>query len=129
MTETTDGVVWDIVSIVMLKNGRPRGDGDTISAYRKRIDLLGDKLFWIADVDPAPIRLAWVDTPERGEEGYAQADKDLDDWILRAPGQLRVVCYGSAGWDRELGDVIDGEGNSASQYLMREKNWPMYEAR
>lgn len=122
------GTEWNVVDVTLDGRGRPRGDGDTVTLIRSRIAPLGDEPFYLRDVTGKAIRLAWVDTPERGEAGYSQADYDLDEWILARRGRLRVVCYGSAGWDRLLGDLIDDRGESASQYLMREKHWPMYEA-
>jgi endonuclease YncB( thermonuclease family) len=100
-------------------------DGDTIHVIRSRDMQLGDEWFDVADLNPKSIRLVWVDTPERGHPGYMQARKDLIDWCARNI-DVRVICYESAGWDRLLGDLIDADGNSASQWLMAERGWPPY---
>ena len=123
------GTEWAVEDVVLDGKGRPKGDGDTVTLYRSRVAQLGDERYRITDVDPQPIRLVWVDTPERGETGYAQADRDLDEWIVARFGRLRVVCYESAGWDRLLGDLVDDTGASASQYLMAERGWPAYEVK
>lgn len=127
-TNPPAGVEWKVLDVALLGNGRPRGDGDTVNLIRKRLAQLGDDWFWLTDVEHKGIRLVWVDTPERGEDGYAQADRDLDEWILARWGRLRIVVYGSAGWDRLLGDLLGPDGESASQYLMAVKGWPPYEA-
>lgn len=128
MTSTVNGQEWEVVDVELYK-ARPKGDGDTVWLLRKRLDYLGDDIFWITDPDHKSHRLAWVDTPERGEEGYSQADADLDNWIIDSLflGPLKAIVYGSAGWDRLLVDVLNANGESASQYLMIEKGWPMYE--
>jgi hypothetical protein len=132
------GEEWEVVDFVFLKNGRPRGDGDTVTMWRTGIKRLGDKRFRVTDEDPQGARLVWVDTPEKTDPGYAQADLDLDTWILerlRAGRTLRAICYdGGAGWDRLLVDLVDDAGESASEYLMRPKElggcgWPMYEGK
>lgn len=126
----TEGTVWDVEQVVKVT------DGDTLRLVRSRIEHMGDRDFRITDVDSMPIRLVWVDTPERGDHpGWEQARQDLAEWISEHGGNLygddeehplRVVCYESAGWDRMLGDLIDADGNSASQWLMTVKGWPPY---
>jgi endonuclease YncB( thermonuclease family) len=121
------GTEW-YVETIELRSGRPRGDGDTVHLIRSTQQQLGDTRYWITDVEPRAIRLVWVDTPERGEDGYKQADADLDEWLIEHAAGLRVVCYESAGWDRLLGDLLDADGNSASQWLMTDRGWPPYRA-
>lgn len=124
-----EGTVWDVDEVASVT------DGDTLRVYRSRLDQLGDDWYRITEVDPAtgdprstPIRLVWLDTPEKKKPGWAQARADLQWWVgLRGVEQLRVICYESAGWDRILGDLIDESGNSASQWMMRERGWPLYE--
>lgn len=126
---TTTGSTWDVVDVALLRNGRPRGDGDTVNLKRTGLRQLGDDWWQMTDPRHRSFRLPWVDTPEAGHPGYDTADADLDGWILerlRAGRKLRVVVYESAGWDRLLGDLIDDAGDSASQYLMRECGWPLY---
>jgi endonuclease YncB( thermonuclease family) len=110
-------------------------DGDTLRVDRSRITQLGDEWFRIVDVSPVtgqrmsvPIRLVWVDTPEKKDRaGWQRAKDDLTAWVAdHAPGGLRVVCYKSGGFDRILGDLLDSDGNSASQWLMTERGWPAY---
>jgi len=130
-TDPAHGEEWEVVDFLRLKSGRPRGDGDTVTFTRTGIKRLGDKRFFVTDVDWQPARLVWVDTPESGEAGYSQADLDLDTWILErleAGHHLRAVCYdGGAGWDRLLVNLLDDNGESASEYLMRECGWGMYQ--
>jgi endonuclease YncB( thermonuclease family) len=128
------GTTWDVDRIASVT------DGDTIRVYRSRTTQLGDDWYRITDANPdgtprsVSLRLAWVDTPERGKPGWKKAREDLVDWCeskgvpLTDPGELRVVCYESAGWDRILADLTDANGNSASQWLMTDRGWPPYEA-
>ena len=105
-------------------------DGDTVRLIRSRIEHMGDHDFRITDVTSMPIRLVWVDTPEKGDHpGWENARTDLTIWIEahELDGKsLRVITYESAGWDRMLGDLIDADGNSASQWMMTERGWPPY---
>jgi endonuclease YncB( thermonuclease family) len=126
---TYPGTEWLVDSIASVT------DGDTLRVYRSRIVELGDDWFRIQDVDPitgdpksVPIRLVWVDTPERGDHpGWEQARRDLVAWVdAHALSDLRVVCYESGGWDRILGDLVDYDGASASIWLMKERGWPAY---
>jgi endonuclease YncB( thermonuclease family) len=126
----TSGTAWrvDLVTHVT--------DGDTLRLIRSREIELDGRRYWLADAEPegVAIRLAWVDTPERGvHPGWEQGRADLMDWLSgkgRRAGALHVICYASAGWDRLLGDLLDPDGNSASQWLMTEGNggagWPPY---
>lgn len=122
MTDTVIGVRWLISSVVSIT------DGDTVRVIRSRIVDVDGRRFYVTDVDPhgVPIRLTWLDTPERGQLGWGTARADLITWIdeHRAIG-LEVICYGSAGWDRVLGDVRSA-GESASQWMMQERGWLPY---
>jgi endonuclease YncB( thermonuclease family) len=119
---------WMIVTVVSIT------DGDTVRLIRERhIELDGRRYLLMDDYDEKPhgepIRLVWVDTPERGQDGYAQARMDVANWFAEhnsGMGSLFVYCYESAGWDRILGDVVDVSGNSLSQWLMVEKGWAPY---
>lgn len=119
---TVSGTEWQVQSVEKVT------DGDTLRVIRSRIEHMGDHDFRITDVDSMPIRLVWVDTPEKGDHpGWEQARADLLGWIeARVITSLRVVCYESGGWDRMMGDLLDADGNSASQWLMIEKGWPPY---
>ena len=108
-------------------------DGDTVRLTRSRIEHMGDHDFRITDVTSMPIRLVWVDTPEKGDHpGWERARADLTAWLTRygyddnGDPTMRVITYESAGWDRMLGDLLDADGNSASQWLMTEGGWPPY---
>jgi len=119
------GTEWRVETVVSVT------DGDTVRLRRSRVIELDGRTYRITDENPrgVPIRLTWVDTPERGDAGYRQAHDDLAAWIADhnwAPRRLRVICYESGGWDRLMGDLLDADGNSASQWLMREKGWPPY---
>jgi hypothetical protein len=124
------GTEWEVVSVAKIT------DGDTLRLIRRRLIDVDGRHYWLTDADPSgeAIRLVWVDTPERGDHpGWDQAKVDLSRWIdaaglphPRTPGPLRVVCYESGGWDRLMGDLLDADGNSASQWLMTERGWPPY---
>jgi len=119
------GTEWDVERVEKVT------DGDTLRVVRSRIEKMGDHNFRITDITSMAIRLVWVDTPEKGDHpGWERARADLTEWISKHwpdfDHPLRVVCYESAGWDRMLGDLIDADGNSASQWLMTERGWPPY---
>lgn len=119
------GTEWRVESVVSVT------DGDTVRLVRSKPVELDGRRYRLTDDEPkgVPIRLVWVDTPERGDHpGWEQARQDLREWIADHVGTrpLRVVCYESAGWDRLLGDLLDADGNSASQWLMTVKGWPPY---
>lgn len=136
-TDPDHGEEWDVVEFLRLKNGRPRGDGDTVNIIRTGLRRLGDKLFHVTDAKWQPARLCWVDTPESDQpEGYRLADYQLDNWILErlhSGEKLTAYCFdGGAGWDRLLVNIVDEDGESASEYLMRPREqggcgWPAYE--
>lgn len=129
---TATGQKWDVIDVGLDRYGKRRGDGDTCDLVRSTIQYLGDKPMYVTDIDPEPIRLVWVDTPERGKDGWALGKAELTAWLERKLeiGPLTVICYGSAGWDRQLGDLISYDGESASQWLMIHgndgKGWPPY---
>jgi len=124
------GTEWRVETVVSVT------DGDTVRLRRSRVIELDGRTYRITDEDPrgVAVRLTWVDTPERGDAGYKQAHDELANWVrMHADGLgdgLRVVCYESGGWDRLMGDLLDADGNSASQWLMTEGNsgagWPAY---
>lgn len=112
---------WHVDSVVTVT------DGDTVRMIRSRIIDFDGRAYVLTDSDPRgiPHRLVWVDTPERGDIRWNQARQDLRQWI-DTHGPLRAVVYGSAGWDRLLVDLLDVDGNSASQYMMAVKDWAAY---
>lgn len=119
------GTEWTVDRIVRVI------DGDSLRIARSRVVDLDGHLYRIADAGPdgVLVRLVWVDTPERGEAGWADAGRHLREWIFDHIGThpLRVVVYGGAGWDRLLVDLLDHTGASASQWLMTERGWPAYD--
>lgn len=131
MTATVNGWPWTVLEIEFYKNGRRMGDGDTFNARCRTRQPLGRKWHWVEDEDFVGCRLAWVDTPEKAKDPLmaSAAASDLTDWIWRklALGPLTVYSFGTAGWDRELVDLVAADGESASQWMMAVRNWPMYE--
>jgi len=126
-------------------------DGDTVRIRREQLAWtlleeceLGDtlvlqewKLRVVAD-DPLEVprglaaRLVNLDTPERGEPGYAEAGADLWAWLMEWAQQLRCVTYDTGGgFDRVLVDIYvlaaDGRtvADSATQHMLRE-GWAPY---
>ena len=73
------------------------------------------------------LRLVTVDTPERGETGWAQAREDTAAWLSVRP-RLQVETYGPDNFGRLLADVyVQGDrSQTLSQYLMRDKGWLPY---
>lgn len=128
MTDTSNGWPWTVLEVEHYKNGRRMGDGDTFNARCRTKQPLGRKWHWVEDDEFVGCRLAWVDTPEKTDPDYALAAKDLTNWIMRklAIGPLTVYAFGSAGWDRELVDLIAADGESASQWMMTTGGWPLY---
>lgn len=125
------GTEWTVARVTSIT------DGDTIRVQRSRTVEIDGRHYQLTDADyrtGVSIRLVWLDTPERGDHpGWERARDDLKAWISQHwpdyERPLRVICYESAGWDRLLGDLIDADGNSASQWMMTERNWPPYVAK
>lgn len=109
-------------------------DGDSVRVVRSRVTQLGDDWFHVRDADGTngvPIRLLWVDTPERGQPGYTAARDDLARWIADraipyAHPRITVVCHYRDAFGRILGDLVDDLGESASQWMMRDRGWPAF---
>lgn len=122
---TATGTEWSVEEVVRVI------DGDTVRLVRQRPIELDGRHYLLADDEPdgVPIRLVWVDAPERGDHpGWETARADLAEWISQRLGRMRVVCYESAGWDRLLGNLLGPDGCSASEWLMAERGWPPYVA-
>ena len=105
-------------------------DGDTARLHLERPALVVagfEVVLRSAGDKGTPIRLVTLDTPERGQPGYAEARWDLKLWAEEHEDELRVETYESAGWDRLLGDlyVAGDRGNTATQHLLR-LGWPIY---
>lgn len=118
MTDTVNGIRWNIVNVVSVT------DGDTLRAIRTRVVDVDGKLFQVTDAAAkgVPIRLTWLDTPERGEVGWGDARLDLTSWVAAHSGQMVVVIYGDAGWGRMLGDIQSINGESVSQWMLQ-RGW------
>lgn len=116
------GTTWAVDCVVRVI------DGDTIRIVRSRTIRLDALEVTARDAgnDGAPVRLVHLNTPERGRPGWHEARADLTHWIdTHRPAT--VVCYeGGGGFDRLLGDLLDANGQSASQYMMIERGWPPY---
>ncbi len=77
-------------------------------------------------------RLINIDTPERGDDGYETASRDLEQFCAIYRDRLRCVVYDTGGgFDRLLIDlyVLDADGKtiltSASQHMLR-LGWQPY---
>lgn len=106
-------------------------DGDSVRLRRTRELGEGDGfIFTVTDRRPIAARLLWVDTPEIGQDGWAQAKADLERWIDDTrrviSDRLIAVDHGPDNFGRRLTDLQDEIGNSASQYLIRDCGWPPY---
>lgn len=84
-------------------------DGDTI-------DLLIDRGFGTSQA--LRVRLIGVDTPERGDDGWAAATEATRYWLLSREDNLLLHTYkattvsrgiGDGGFGRWLGDVWNGD--------------------
>jgi len=85
-------------------------DGDTV-------DLLVDVGFHLTAVQR--FRLLGVDTPERGQPGWAEASEALANWFKMSwAGELRVISRKSDSFGRWLGDVRREDGSTASDFLI-----------
>lgn len=125
MVEGTDWAVARVVRVV---------DGDTVRLIRKRTTHLDGLTLDVYDSgdDGVSVRLVNLDTPERGQDGYTEAADDLRHWIGRwrsgLPAKFRVITYPGGGFDRLLGDIyVEGDiGNTATQWMLRDKGWKPY---
>lgn len=119
---TPAGITWTVQQVTKIT------DGDSVRLIRRRqlvaSDGIGLDLYDLTDV---PIRLVTLDTPERGQDGWAQARLDLTLWIAPRAGFLNVVTYGeTGGFSRLLGDIFDTrDQTSASEHMLR-LGWPPY---
>jgi endonuclease YncB( thermonuclease family) len=103
-------------------------DGDSLILSRsKHIGEADNLLIAAFDKEPVRVRLIHVDTPERGEEGWALAKNQLDDWVHEWLGGLALYV---AGWDnfgRILGDLKNSDGESATLHLVANCGWPTWQ--
>lgn len=134
MSETAGGVDWTIDEIPKYI------DGDSLRVHWSRREILDEHtehiIFNRDDVYPngVPVRLTWLDTPERGQEGWAEARDDVINWTRAHMFDLKVTSWADGGFSRYLGDVyyVDDNGvrHSLSQWMLTSGNggrgWPAY---
>lgn len=114
---------WEVVRIVRVV------DGDSLWLTRRRVVGEADGLrVSVEDTEPVNVRLVHVDTPERADLGaWVAARRDLELWVgLRT---LRFIPAGRDPFGRRLADLEDVRtGQTASDYLIRERGWHVYGA-
>jgi len=99
-------------------------DGDTL-AGRLQTEPLRLTPGWstVATSDlEVHLRLVTLDTPERGEDGWAKARSDVMLWLAQWPVvALRVDTYGDGGFGRLLADVypVGRRSETLSQHMLQ----------
>jgi endonuclease YncB( thermonuclease family) len=137
------GTDWQVTAVAKVT------DGDTVRLFRRKVYEQGPYpssdgmrarqiVYFEDDPEQSPngvaIRLITLDTPERGQPGYAEAREDVARWLLAHEGRLRVETWPGGGFDRLLGDVyVEGDrSNTLSQFMLRDANhglgWDPYVA-
>lgn len=119
------GTDWTLERIVSVT------DGDSLRVLRRRTFFVGDGLegaIYDAGSKGIPIRLITLDTPERGEDGWARAGDDVRWWLFNNIGRLSITTWTDGGFSRHLGDIwVTGDrSNTLSQWMLRERNWLPY---
>lgn len=107
------------------------GDGDTLRAHLTGHPMpFGHRLTITAETtDPRgdALRLTWIDTPERGKEGYYDAKGDLATWLLDHEPWLVATTYEIDTFGRYITDVYDvRDGSTASEWMLH-LGWPLWE--
>lgn len=112
---------WTVVSIDRVI------DGDTVRLTRQRDVAEVDGLTLSArDTRPVSVRLVHVDTPERGEEGWAYARDDLQRWLGRwSASEYTLHDAGRDNFGRVLGDLHAPDGDSATLHMVQ-TGWPTW---
>jgi endonuclease YncB( thermonuclease family) len=118
-------VDWSIDSVVKIV------DGDTLDVVLSRV--VGEVDGWTLSASgPARLRLIHLDTPERGEPGYAEATEDLRLWVRQFDAvnghHLRAITSGKDVFGRYLADVyvVGRRADTASDYMVRERDWDVW---
>jgi endonuclease YncB( thermonuclease family) len=112
---------WTVLSVARVI------DGDTVVLTRSREVGVADGLRITAtDIKPMPVRLVHLDTPERGEVGWADAKADLERWVAEHLGALILHDAGRDNFGRLLGDLKTPDGDSASLHMIRDLGWPTW---
>lgn len=110
---------WTVLSVARVV------DGDTVMLTRTReVGVVDGLRVTATDVEPVRVRLVHVDTPERGEQGWADARDDLVAWTRSRSLMLRDAGVDPFG--RRLGDLVDAFGETASVHLVRDRGWPAW---
>ena len=86
------------------------GDGDTFRCLGDVRPIAPDVTAWVPKV-----RLAGVNTPERGQPGWEEARERLREWLERGP--FNLICYGRDKYGRLLADAERGTG-LLSRYML-----------
>lgn len=90
-------------------------DGDTVDAL---IDL-GFKVQLGTSKSPVRLRLAVIDTPEKGELGWTEATNFTRKWFEANPEFIVKTDHDkSGGFDRWLADCYSLSGESISKLLL-----------
>lgn len=78
---------------------------------------------------PWKCRLVTLDTPERGEVGWAEARNDVASWLAEYADDLRAQTYQRDNFGRVLTDIyVAGDrGNTLSQAMLK-AGWNPYVA-
>ena len=74
-------------------------DGDTA-------DVVLDVGFYLTTV--VRVRILGVDTPERGQPGWAEATQFTTRWLAARFGKLRATTYKTDSFGRWLADIYAG---------------------
>lgn len=109
-------------------------DGDTLRVRRSRTVQVADGLMAHYYDDPEqlpkglPVRVINLDTPERGDPTWAQANADTVNWLTAASDKLMVATWGTqGGFDRLLGDFyVAGDRNNTLTQFMLLAGWDPY---
>ncbi len=119
------GTDWAVDRVVTVT------DGDTLRLIRRRtLTIDSDLACDVYDANPrgVPVRLVTVDTPERGQAGYADATRDVTAWLELHAGRVRVETWPGGGFDRLLGDlyVAGDRSDTLTQWMLRDRGWLPY---
>jgi hypothetical protein len=68
-------------------------------------------------------RIITLDTPERGEVGWAEAKAHVTEWLASHPN-TRIRTYGRDSFGRTLADIYDRDtGDTLTEFMLRERGW------
>jgi endonuclease YncB( thermonuclease family) len=102
-------------------------DGDSCKLIRQRTLGITDGLRIDAtDTKPVNVRLGWLDTPERGQSGYALARIHLHEWLAAYMPDVTAIPLGRESFGRHLMDLRNADGQSCSQWMITDRGWLPY---